>query len=140
MSPAGININKKQMNLRRGLLSINQAARPLMANTVQLGQGQTFSWPPPGLISPHSSPPPPGPFLSHSGTNSGQEGAQFGFGDPAGSRGIGGFLASRYQRVQVGPAHTPTQILGLQASPHRSRVLRQLAGALCSLFLRWQLP
>lgn len=62
MSLSGININKKQMNLRAGgggQLSINQGTRPLMANTAQVGWGETFSWPPPALISP-----PLPPFLA----------------------------------------------------------------------------
>lgn len=48
MSATGININKKQMDLCGGQLSINQAARPLMANMAQVGPGETFSWSPPG--------------------------------------------------------------------------------------------
>lgn len=103
MSPTGININKKQMNLRRGLLSINQAARPLTANTVQVGPGQTFSWPPPGLTAAPPPPPPtPRPF-SKSLWNKFWTGRGHspGSGDPAGSVAFGGFLASRYQRVRV---------------------------------------
>lgn len=54
---AGININKKQMDLRGGQLSINQAARPLTANTAQVGPSETFSWPPPGRTPPSSAHP-----------------------------------------------------------------------------------
>ena len=42
VSPAGININKKQMDLCGGQLSINQTARPLMANMAQVGREETF--------------------------------------------------------------------------------------------------
>lgn len=107
MSPTGININKKQMNLRRGLLSINQAARPLTANTVQVGPGQTFSWPPPGLIPRRPPPPPPGPFLSHSGTNSGPEGGAVRFRRPSRLRGIWRFPCLQVPKGRSGPARTP---------------------------------
>lgn len=100
MSPAGININKKQMNLRGGLLSINPATRPLMANTVQVGRGETFSWPPPGLIVP-PLPPPPFSKLFWSKSWSGRQ-RNPGAGDPVGPLApFGGFLASRYQRIRV---------------------------------------
>lgn len=64
VSPAGININKKQMDLCGGQLSINQTARPLMANMAQVGLHGDFSHghllarlPP---LTPHPCPSPPG--------------------------------------------------------------------------------
>lgn len=135
MSPAGININKKQMDLRGGQLSINQTARPLKANTTQVGPCETFSWPPPGRISllyPHSLPgsgSPPG----LSGANSGRErGKVPGVGDWAVSPGLfGGTLPSGTSESEGPSTHLcPTR----WALPPRYAVLCPLVGACCSLF------
>lgn len=140
MSPARININKKQMNLLGGLLSINQAARPLMANTVQVGRGETFSWPPPGL-----NPTPLrlllGPFLSRSGTNSRLEGGagrvqetrrapwrRLEISLPPGTK--GSQWPSTHPSPNPGPSGLASQVSS--AAP--------LVDASCSLFLHWQLP
>lgn len=64
MSPTGININKKQMDLCRGQLSINQATRPLTANMAQVGAGR---------LSHGLEPPPPHPVSGHSGPKPGME-------------------------------------------------------------------
>lgn len=104
MSLSGININKKQMNLLGGgQLSINQGTRPLMANTAQVGWGETFSWPPSALISPPL--PPSGSGLSPSsfGANPGLEGgAVLGAEDLASfAAPCVSFCASSYQRIRV---------------------------------------
>lgn len=141
MSPAGININKKQMDLRGGQLSINQTARPLMANTTQVGPCETFSWPPPGrtsLLYPHSLPgssSPPG----LSGANSRWERGEVpGVGDWAVSPGLfGGTLPSGTSESEGPSTHLcPT----LWALPPPYAVLCPLVGACCSLFRCWQLP
>lgn len=60
VSPAGININKKQMDLCGGQLSINQTQGHLRQTWPRLAEERLFSWLPSGQTATPS--PPPLPF------------------------------------------------------------------------------
>lgn len=134
MLPSGININKKQMKLCGVQLPINQAPRPLMANTAQVGRGKTFSWPPPGLISQPpflALPPRIRPSSKSLWSKSGlARGCSPHCGTPGQLRGT--FWRFPGTKGFKWPSTQPCSIPG-------SAVLRQLVGACCSLFL-WRTP
>lgn len=142
MSPAGININKKQMDLHGGQLSINQTARPLTANTTQVGPCKTFSWPPSGRTSlPHPYPLPGSRSPSgHSGANSGWEGGAVpGAGDRAVSPALfGGTLPSGTPGSE-GPSTHPCPTRWALPPPWVRGAVPS-GTVLCSLFKYWQLP
>lgn len=103
------------MDLCRGQLSINQAARPLRANTAQVGLGETFSWPPPDPTPPPLAQVLLRPFWGKHRTGRGRSP---GAGGPANSpAGFGGFLASKSRRAgSECPTPTPARTSGLRAA------------------------
>lgn len=87
------------MDLRGGQLSINQATRPLMANTAQVGPGETFSWPPLGRTG--SPPTPPRAQAGQIPDREGRRECKDPAAPPSPPSSVWRFPTSRYRRVGV---------------------------------------